>query len=327
MNKVLTISIAAYNVKDYIKKCVESIFTDNPEIDNKIEVIAVDDGANDGTSALLDELAKEYSNLVVVHKENGGYGSTINASLKIAKGKYFKQLDGDDWFETSNMADFVDYLEKTDADLVLSPYYNDYEETGECTLNSNVVFEKTAKVTDISAIDCDINIAMHELAIKTELARDNKMKISENCFYTDNELVLIPFLYAENISAFDKGIYHYRIGREGQSMSKSGIIKHYKDIMIVAEKLLGLVKDINIDNNFAKKKFIDSKMIEVIIAVYVYFVYKNTSAAKQDLKAFDKKLKEEYPSLYRDSSKSNIVKILRMSQCILYKPLAFMLNK
>ena len=36
--------------------------------------------------------------------------------------KYFKQLDGDDFFSPENLDDFIEYLNETDADMVYSPF-------------------------------------------------------------------------------------------------------------------------------------------------------------------------------------------------------------
>ena len=99
--KILTISVAAYNVEEYIRQTLDSL-TDERVIGN-LEIFVVDDGGKDSTL----DIAKEYANIYPesvfpIHKENGGYGSTVNYSLAHAHGKYFKLLDGDDWFDTEN---------------------------------------------------------------------------------------------------------------------------------------------------------------------------------------------------------------------------------
>ena len=45
---------------------------------------------------------KKYPNIFrYVYKENGGHGSTINKGIELAQGKYFRVLDGDDYFSIS----------------------------------------------------------------------------------------------------------------------------------------------------------------------------------------------------------------------------------
>jgi glycosyltransferase involved in cell wall biosynthesis len=117
MEKILTISIAAYNVEGYIRQTLNSLIA--PEILDKLEVFVVDDGGNDGTLAIAKEYEAKYPGTFhAVHKENGGYGSTINYSVEHATGKFFKQLDGDDWFQTDNLVALVKVLETLDTDCV-----------------------------------------------------------------------------------------------------------------------------------------------------------------------------------------------------------------
>ena len=105
MEKILTVSIAAYNVQNYIKKTLDSLLVG--KIDD-LEILVEDDGGTDNTINIVKEYEKKYPNVVkLIHKENGGYGSTINKSIEIASGRYFKQLDGDDWYDSENFTDFL----------------------------------------------------------------------------------------------------------------------------------------------------------------------------------------------------------------------------
>ena len=101
MGKLLTISIAAYNVEKFIKKTLDSLIVDSDEL----EVLIVNDGSKDETLKIAKEYEIKYPNIFrAIDKENGGYGSTINTGIIEATGKFFKQLDGDDWFETESIA-------------------------------------------------------------------------------------------------------------------------------------------------------------------------------------------------------------------------------
>ena len=106
MKKNLTISIAAYNVENYLEKTLDSLIIDNLD---KLEVLIVNDGSKDNTKKIAQKYCKKYPNSIkLIDKENGGYGSTINAGIKEATGKYFKQLDGDDWYNTENLNRLVE---------------------------------------------------------------------------------------------------------------------------------------------------------------------------------------------------------------------------
>lgn len=90
--KLLTISIAAYNVEKYLEKALTSMVC-SPTAMEKLEVIIEDDGSTDGTLSIAKKYEKLYPDVYrAIYKENGGYGSTINNSIVLAQGKYFKQL-------------------------------------------------------------------------------------------------------------------------------------------------------------------------------------------------------------------------------------------
>ena len=95
MNKILTISIAAYRVEQYLAECLDS-FTD-PRIAGDLEVLVINDGSGDGIRDIAREYEKKYPDVFrLIDKENGGHGSTINRGIAEAKGTYFKTVDGDD---------------------------------------------------------------------------------------------------------------------------------------------------------------------------------------------------------------------------------------
>ena len=122
MDKILTISVAAYNSEGWLTRCLDSFVID--EVMDKLEVIIVNDGSTDGTHDIASEYCSRYPDVFrLIDKKNSGHGSTINTSLKAATGKYYKLVDSDDWVEKAGLIKLVHALEKTDADLVLNPFY------------------------------------------------------------------------------------------------------------------------------------------------------------------------------------------------------------
>lgn len=77
----------------------------------RLEVLVVNDGSKDNSSAIAHEYQDKYPDTFrVIDKENGNYGSCVNRGLKEATGKYIKILDADDWFDNEQFSLFVEKL-------------------------------------------------------------------------------------------------------------------------------------------------------------------------------------------------------------------------
>ena len=102
--KKITFTVPCYNSQDYMKRCIDSLLVCKEEG----EIIIVDDGSTDRTGEIADEYAKEYPDIVkVIHKENGGHGSGVNAGLEAATGTNFKVVDSDDWLDEERIKELL----------------------------------------------------------------------------------------------------------------------------------------------------------------------------------------------------------------------------
>lgn len=312
MEKTLSISIAAYNVEKFLKNTLDSLVA--PEIIDDIEVLIVDDGSKDNTAAIGKEYEDKYPNsFKVISKPNGGYGSTINAAIDAATGKYFKTLDGDDWYDTKNLIHFVQALKNMSADLVLTPFTMVYEGTGEKQVihinhkyqEKNIIFEQLPE-------ELYPKIKMHSVTYKTSILKENNIRIGEHCFYTDVEYISFPIIYVNDVNFLDYSVYQYRIGLEGQSVSDEGFRKHYKDHLRVVDRILEFYT-MNKEKDLSKEKstFLFNILKALINTQYgIFFKLDNTKQTKRELIDFDTKLKQAHPMLY-ESAKGKRVALLR----------------
>ena len=81
--KLLTVSIAAYHVEDYLRETLDSFLI--PEVTDQLEVLIVNDGSSDRTEEIARRYESKYPNTYrLINKENGGHGSTINTGAAAA---------------------------------------------------------------------------------------------------------------------------------------------------------------------------------------------------------------------------------------------------
>lgn len=304
--KVLTISIAAYNVEKFIQSTLRSL--EVPEILNEIEVLVIDDGGTDGTEKIAKDFQSKYpESFHFVHKENGGWGSTINTGIRLAKGKYYKHLDGDDMFESRNLPQFIDILRKSNVDAVFTPFVKFDSRTEEdyqlCACASNEV--PSGKVLPIEQYEAQMQINMHLCTFRTEMLNSNKISITEKCFYTDAEFTFKALACVHNFIKLDMVIYRYRVGRGEQSVSLAGLKKHYMDHEKVLNEVLKEFQ--NKKHNNTWRHTMDKMVTELIHNQYMVYA---TIGMKNKIREYDKWIKIEYPEYYSKAGKK--VRLLRL---------------
>jgi glycosyltransferase involved in cell wall biosynthesis len=105
INGLVSTIIPVYNRPVMILKAVDSVLA---QTYRPIEIILVDDGSTDDTTAVLDQLAERHPNETrVIHKANGGPGLAREAGRQIARGEFIQYLDSDDWLLPNKFADQV----------------------------------------------------------------------------------------------------------------------------------------------------------------------------------------------------------------------------
>ena len=89
---ILSIIIPVYNVEQYIGKCLDSCLNQDLPKD-EYEIVVVDDGSPDNSSSIVEGYMKKYSNIRLIHRENGGLSAARNTGLKEAKGENERFVD------------------------------------------------------------------------------------------------------------------------------------------------------------------------------------------------------------------------------------------
>lgn len=93
MKELVSIIIPVYNAKQYINRCLESVFS---QILPEYEVVVVDDGSTDGTKEVLQMWSGAYKQLKIYHTAHLGVSAARNIGLEQAEGRYIAFVDADD---------------------------------------------------------------------------------------------------------------------------------------------------------------------------------------------------------------------------------------
>lgn len=119
-NPELSIIIPVYNVLSYLDRCLQSILNQSF---SDFELVIVDDGSTDGSSALLDKYATQDERITVVHQSNAGVSVARNTALKLSKGHYITFVDPDDFISENTYKCNMEYLQANiNVDILQYPY-------------------------------------------------------------------------------------------------------------------------------------------------------------------------------------------------------------
>ena len=246
-NKISVI-IPAYNIQDLLKKCVESVVSqDYPK--ELMEIIVVDDGSTDGTGQILDELAGEYDNVKAIHKTNGGSSSARNAGLKVASGDYVGFVDSDDFISGSMYSAMMEAAIRNGADMVQVSR----DEISESGTRLPDVVTPPDKETVISSSEHLRTLLMHtgDASFCTKLTK--RSLFTEDMRFPEGELNEDFYLMIHMLEKIDKLVilpyqYYHVFYRTGSNSRKRAEDKDYfpsvfTDIVRNADVALELVKN------------------------------------------------------------------------------------
>ena len=276
--KLLTVVVPVYNTEKYIKRCLDSL--DNKEINSKIEVLIVSDGSKDNSINIARNYENKYPDTFkIIEKENGGHGSTINKGLEIAKGKYFRVLDSDDWVDSVNFVKFVNELDNIDVDLVVTDYSKEfiYEGRSEKLIYKDL---ETRKIYNFDEFDLNVlngeYFVMATSTYKTEILRKSNLKLMEKTFYVDMQYNVVPIPYVNNFIYLNLDIYRYFIGRKDQSVNTTSFVKNHLNHDKVVKYLIDYYDNLDEKLSNNKKEYIKIILKYILFTHYsIYCIYFN----------------------------------------------------
>lgn len=263
--KYLTIVIPAYNVAHYLRKTLDSLVC--CKYVESLDIIIINDGSTDRTEEIAKSYAESYSGSVrCISKENGGHGSGINTGLKLASGKYFSVMDGDDWGETGALDHIIEIMASATEDVLAANYQSYNMETGDTVHYRFGKVEYGRSYTIEELVNSGVPLVMHELFYRTDLLRKLNLHIREKVSYDDEEYCMMPFAKAESLRFIDEEYYIYRQGDVNQSMSTANQLRKYRDKYKVLKDMIRYTDKHDIKT--ANLTYMQSRIDNLITSLY-----------------------------------------------------------
>lgn len=228
--KKVSIIVPAYNVENYIEKCMYSLVNQTLE---DIEIIVVNDGSTDNTKEKILNFCSEYQNKIkYLEKENGGLSSARNFGMPYATGEYIAFLDSDDYVELSMYEEMYNEAKRENFDMVECDFIWEYPNKKK--FDHGVLAQNKKELIVKNRV-----VAWNKL-IKRDILEKAKIEFPMGLRYEDVEFFykLVPYL--EKVSRVNKCFIHY-IQRDNSIVNTQN--SRTKEIFIVLDNVLKYYKE------------------------------------------------------------------------------------
>lgn len=114
-SKIISIIVPVYQAEKTVKRCIDSLKSDT----DNIEIICVDDGSEDRSGKILDDIAKEHQNIKIIHQKNAGAGAARNTGIANALGEYIMFCDSDDTYLPKTLDYIIEDIREYEPDYIV----------------------------------------------------------------------------------------------------------------------------------------------------------------------------------------------------------------
>ncbi|WP_139651405.1 glycosyltransferase family 2 protein [Raoultibacter phocaeensis] len=233
----VSILVPTYNVERYLSQCLDSLCAQTLE---NIEIICINDGATDGSPAILRDFAARDPRVAIIDKENSGYGASLNIGIEQARGEYLAIAEPDDFAERTMYETLYALAKQHDCDLVKSNFY-EYAE-GRNRKNRNLQgypVKKPFDPADEPRIICTIPSIWTGLYRTSMLVNEGiAFRETPGAAFQDTSFVLKTWFAARRCVLSRKALLHYRMDNPSSSVKTSNRIFVVCDELAESERFL-----------------------------------------------------------------------------------------
>lgn len=220
----VSIIIPTYNVEEYLEECMDSVVRQTLQ---DIEIICINDGSTDGSLDILKRYAQNDKRIIIVDKENGGYGIGMNIGLDKATGEYIGIVEPDDFVPLNMYEDLYNIAEKENLDFVKADFYRFkrsdngnmdlvYNHLSKNEEDYNVVFNPSADPKTLLYIMNTWSGIYRRSFLEEYHIRHNE---TPGASFQDNGFFWQTFIYAKRCMFLDKPYYMNRRDNPNSSVN------------------------------------------------------------------------------------------------------------
>ena len=212
----VSILVPVYNVERFLPQCLDALCGQTLR---DIEIVCINDGATDGSPAILHEYAARDVRICVIDKPNTGYGHSLNLGISQAQGEYIGIIEPDDFPDKRMFKKLLKVAERTHADVVKCNYFNYFEGSDHLVENfAGLPYRRAFDPVDYPQVVCSIPSIWTGLYRKTFLEREGiSLRETPGAAFQDAGFSLKVWFAARTCALVKKPLLHYRMDNPGSS--------------------------------------------------------------------------------------------------------------
>ena len=231
---LISLIVPVYNVKDYLKTCLQSILEQTYK---NLEIILVDDGSDDGSSGICDEYARMDQRIKTIHLPHSGVSAARNAGLAAATGELLGFVDSDDWIDHDMYQYLYALMQEHDADVSACTYLLEQEGRPSKIINNTgklYVFSRKEIIRALVKNDLVKNYLWAKL-FKRKLF--DRLSFPVGRVYEDVAVLYKVFYSSQKVVLSCVSKYHYMI-HKNESITRGGYdpVKEYHYFLSLYEQ-------------------------------------------------------------------------------------------
>ena len=310
-NPLISIIVPVYNAEKYLDECVESIVNQTYK---NIEIILVDDGSQDNSSALCNQWSKKDKRIKTIHKKNGGVSSARNIGISDSKGEWVSFVDADDWIEKDYIKEMIEKANAYNCEYVCCGFNRVYSNRVEHINSNEKIIEHNSNTFLKSLLNVQNSYGfVHMKLIKKSLI--DKIRFDENIKVGEDALFNVQLCKRmDKIVIYNKALYNYRLNLD------SVVRKYDIDYVDKYTKSMNTMKKY-INANYQEKNI--TQMLYNYIAYHVMLICVNYCYHPENKSKY-KSLKEVCKmDIYKDAIKNSNYEDLSLTRKITLFTLKF----
>ena len=239
----LSIIIPVYNVEQYIRSCVESIYRQDLK-EEDFELILVNDGTQDDSFEKINDLISNHTNIVVLEQENQGLSVARNKGLAYASGQYVLFVDSDDMLIDGSLSKLCSTLNSSPIDMLIAGFVkmNNQEIISFNGIPSTDFITETKQASDFflhkfNPQECYIWRTLY----RKDFLEDNNVRFIPGVYFEDVPFTVECYLKA-NMCIYTSLVFYIYRQRENSVVSSINL-KKILDINTVLAHLWKMKQD------------------------------------------------------------------------------------